>query len=267
MTNEDVLTEIKDHIATITLNRPPHNFTDVVTMRTLADTFDSLCENSSVRVAILCSSGRSFSAGADFNKGGVGDPKTTSSDNPLENFRTSTSEFYHEAIRIIKNPLVKIAAVNGAAVGAGLGLALACDFRIGSNRCWFQASFVKLGIHPGFGLSYIVPTLIGHRHATDMFLTGRKIESDEALQFGLLDCITSEDALLGKSMEYANQLASVAPLALQSTRRTLREDINSNIEKVLEHELDEQAKLILTQDAQIGITASLNKTNPQFIGK
>src|SRR5690606_4453570 len=118
-----------------------------------------------------------------------------------------------------------VVAVQGAAVGAGLGLALVGDFRVAAPEARFTANFVKLGFHPGFGLTHTLPLLIGQQRANLMFLTGRRIKPDEALAWGLVDQVCEAPVLLPTAQALAREIAENAPLAVVATKKTLRGDL------------------------------------------
>ncbi len=257
-------------VGQITIDRPPHNYTDLLLLKKLADTLQH-SEELKLRSLLLLSTGKNFCAGADFSTGGVGSPDETSIPNekiaPAKKFEKDTNAFYYQALRILNTAIPIVCLIQGAAVGAGLGLALATDYRIGTKNAKFTAPFVKLGIHPGFGLTYLLPKIVGHTKATDMLLTGRRVYADEALQIGLLNDLTEESQLLDRGMKMAQLMAENAPLAMQATKRTLNSQTVKKVQKILVHELSQQVELINTKDALIGIEASLNRTKPEFIGE
>ena len=128
---------------------------------------------------------------------------------------------YVEAVRLFSAKKPIVAAVQGAAVGAGLGLALVADFRVAAPEARFTANFVKLGFHPGFGITHTLPRLIGEQRAALMCLTGRRIKASEALAWGLVDELAPLDELRAAALRLAREIAENAPLAVQSTRATL----------------------------------------------
>ncbi len=261
-TSSEIELEIKDHIGIVTMSRPPHNFTDLDFMTSLADTLWNLSLDREVWIVVLAARGKSFSAGADFAQGGVA-PETPDV-HPVESFRLGTRKFYDQAVRILRAPLPIVGAINGAAVGAGLGLVLACDFKVASKEAWFCAPFVKLGIHPGFGISSLLPKLIGAKNANDMLLSGRRVKSNEALEFQLVDEVVEKEDVLSRAVEVAGSIIQSSPMALRSTRKTLRDTYIGAIEDVLVHELDRQCELIGTKDAKEGVAASLEKRQANY---
>src|ERR1700751_3115437 len=193
----DVSVSVESYVAQVEIHRPPHNFFDVQLIRDLAEAFNSLDADSNCRVSVLTAEGRSFCAGANFaNRAATGVEPGTAKGNPL----------YSEAVRLFncKKPLV--AAVQGPAIGGGLGLALVADFRVVSPEARFAANFVKIGIHPGFGLTYTLPRLIGYQRANLMFLTGRRITGEEALAWGLADLLVDQEQLRPAARQLAAEI-------------------------------------------------------------
>jgi enoyl-CoA hydratase/carnithine racemase len=157
-----------------------------------------------------------------------------------------------------------VAAIQGAAVGGGLGLALVADFRVVSPESRLAANFVKLGIHPGFGLTYTLPRLIGLQRASMMFLTGRRITGAEAVSMGLADVLTPVETLREAARKLAAEIAEGAPLAVRSTRATLRSGLAQAVKAQTAHELTEQTWLARTEDHREGVRAVNERRAGQF---
>jgi enoyl-CoA hydratase/carnithine racemase len=254
----DVSVSLEDYVAEVEIHRPPHNFFDVQLIRDLAEAFNALDADSACRASILSAEGRSFCAGANFaNRAATGVEPGTAKGNPL----------YSEAVRLFdcKKPLV--AAVQGPAIGGGLGLALVADFRVVSPDARFSANFVKIGIHPGFGLTYTLPRLIGYQRANLMFLTGRRISGDEALEWGLADILVSPDRLRATAKALAAEIAENAPLAVVSTRSTVRRGMAEAVKAQTDIEFVEQDWLMRTADHREGIKAVAERRPGNFTGK
>jgi len=160
-----------------------------------------------------------------------------------------------------------IAAVHGAAIGGGLGLALVADFRVTCTRARFAANFNRLGFHPGFGLTVTLPRLVGQRRAAWLFYTGRRICGDEAVAMGLADLLVGETEVRTRAQALAQEIAQSAPLAVQSTRATLRRGLVEKIEAATERELVEQQWQRATMDFREGVTASAERRPPNFQGR
>src|SRR6185436_1909247 len=146
---------------------------------------------------------------------------------------------YSEAVRLFRCKKPVVAAIQGAAIGGGFGLALVADFRVASPDARFGANFVKLGIHPGFGLTHTLPRVIGQQKAALMFLTGRRLTGEEALAWGLVDKLVAPESLRAEAMGLAQEIAENAPLAVQSTRATLRGDLGDKVQAQTDHEFVE----------------------------
>ena len=254
----EVTVDLEGHVAVVTLHRPPHNLLTEPALRSLADALHSM--PSEARAAVLTSEGRSFCAGADFRSDEAPDPATGGG------FQSRTGAFYEQAARVFGSPVPLVAAVHGAAIGAGFGLALACDLRVVGARGWFQANFVRLGIHPGFALSRILPDVVGPSRAADIFLTGRRVEADEALAIGLAQRAVPEGAELSAALTLAGEVAAGAPRAVSSTRATLRTGLVEAAKAAMAHELAEQTALAGTADAVEGVQAMLQGRAPRFTG-
>jgi enoyl-CoA hydratase/carnithine racemase len=165
---------------------------------------------------------------------------------------------------LVDSPLPIIAAVHGSAIGGGLGLALAADFRVGGPSSQFTANFARLGFHQGFGISLTLPNVVGHQKALDLLTTGRRIEGAEALAIGLCDRLDDDPRTAVHML--AAEVAGSAPLAVRSIRRTLRGDIVDGFAAIVDHERAEQLRLMESADFREGIAASMARRPPEFRG-
>lgn len=245
------------YVANVTIRKPPHNSVSVELMRDLADTLEMLDGEPEMRAIVLATEGSSFCAGADLTRRaeevGLDAPKS----NPL----------YAQAVRLYSNHLPIVAAIQGPAVGAGLGLALIADIRIAAPDARFAANFVKLGFHPGFGLTYTLPRLIGRQRAGDMFVTGRRVKAEEALAWGLVDQLVYADRVTPTAVALAAEIASNAPLAVRSTRATLREGLAEGVKAATDHEFSEQQWLMKTDDFKEGVKSVTERRPGNFKGR
>lgn len=255
----DVAVALEGQVAQVEIRRPPHNFFDLQLIRDIADAFEALDKNPACRAIMLCAEGKSFCAGANFTNraGSNGEDSDLSHGNPL----------YAEAVRLFKCRKPAVAAIQGAAIGGGLGLALVADFRVVAPEARFAANFVKLGIHPGFGLTYTLPRLIGPQRASLMFYTGRRITGEEALAWGLADFAAEPARLREVARALANEIAQSAPLALLSTRATMRRGLAEAVKAQTDHEFKEQKWLFQTEDHREGVKAVTERRPGKFIGK
>jgi len=209
-----------------------------------------------LRASVLSTAGKVFCAGADLvSPGGVG-ASGMQGINPL----------YVEAVRLFSARKPIVAAVQGAAVGAGLGLALVADFRVAAPEARFTANFVKLGFHPGFGLSHTLPRLIGLQRAALMMETGRRVPGEEAVAWGLADQLAPLDEVRTAAIALAAEIAENAPLAVQSTRATLRAGLAEAVKSITDHEFIEQSSLRKTADYREGVRAVAERRPGKFVG-
>jgi enoyl-CoA hydratase/carnithine racemase len=258
----DVHIERDGHIATVTIRKPPVNSVSVELMRDLADALEGLDRNGITRAVVLATEGKVFCAGADLS----GRASEVGLDARQSESRMA-NPLYEQAVRLYSTELPIVAAVQGAAVGAGLGLALVADFRLATPEAKFAANFTKLGFHPGFGLTYTLPRLIGRQNALRMFLTGDRFDADAALKMELVDEIVQLDQLLVRARALAVSISANAPLAVRSTRKTLRADLAAAVKAATDHEFVEQQWLMKTEDFKEGVKSVAERRQGKFVGK
>ncbi len=244
-------------VATVTIVKPPINAVSVDLMRDLADALELLDKDGFTRAVVLATAGKVFCSGADLSNSTGEGPIPERSINPL----------YDQAVRLFSTELPIIAAVQGAAIGAGLGLSLIADFRVAAPEARFAANFTKLGFHPGFGLTCTLPRLIGRQNAAMMFLTGERYDASEALEMGLIDDLVDLPRLLGRAQTMAATIAENAPLAVRSTRKTLRGDLAAAVRAATDHEFSEQQWLMKTDDFKEGVRAVSERRAGNFKGR
>ena len=179
----------------------------------------------------------------------------------------SSRRLYREAVRLFRIPIPVVAAVQGAAVGGGLGLACAADFRVTVPTARFHANFAALGFHQGFGLTVTLPRLVGPQRAAELLYTARRIDGTEAVGIGLADRLAQGADPLPAALELAGEIAASAPLAVRSMKETLRGGLADEVAAATERELAEQTRLWSTEDCAIGIAANLDRTVAQFVGR
>ncbi len=243
------------HVAHLRWSRPPHNHVDPDFMRRLADQLDALDADADCRAVLLSAEGKAFCAGADFSGVGAG-------------AEIDPAPFYEHAMRLFRTRKPMVAAVHGAAIGAGLGLALVADFRVAGPSTRLSANFVRLGFHPGFGMSETLPRLIGQQRAATLLYTGRRINGAAGLAMGLVDELAdSDESVLLRAMALAQELAGAAPLALQSTRETLRQGMAEAVKLANQRELAIQRQQFRMADFREGIAATAQRREPVFKGQ
>jgi enoyl-CoA hydratase/carnithine racemase len=243
-------------VAVLEIRRPPNNFFDIDLIRDLAEALEGLADDGECRAVVLCSEGKHFCAGANF--GGGERQSGTSGDG---------EHLYDVAIRLFEQPLPIVAAVQGAAIGGGLGLALAADFRVACSEARFSANFARLGFHQGFGLSVTLPMVVGHQRSLELLYMGRRIAGDEALRIGLCDRLVPLAEVRTAAMELAEDIAASAPLAVRSIRKTMRGHLAESVRAALVREKAEQDRLVQTADWREGVRATAERRAPVFQGR
>jgi enoyl-CoA hydratase/carnithine racemase len=235
------------------IRRPPNNFFDIDLIRDLAEALERLADDGECRAVVLCSEGKHFCAGANFGSG-----------ERQSGIQREEEHLYDVAIRLFEQPLPIVAAVQGAAIGGGLGLALAADFRVACSEARFSANFSRLGFHHGFGLSVTLPMVVGHQRSLELLYTGRRIDGDEALRIGLCDRLVPLAEVRSAAMALAEDIAASAPLAVRSIRKTMRGHLAESVRAALVREKAEQDRLIQTADWREGIRATAERRTPVF---
>lgn len=237
-----------EHVALVEFSRPPNNFFSVGLVAEIAEVLERMDAEDSCRAIVLCSAGKHFCAGADF-----------SSDNP------AGASLYDGAARFFEIQTPLIAAVQGAAIGGGLGVALTADFRVASPETRFAANFARIGIHHGFGITVTLPLVVGHQRALEMLYTGARLGGEQAYAIGLCDRLVPAERLRDEAVALADDVALSAPLAVRSIKATMRgPDLATRARAAMAHEAAEQARLFTTQDFQEGVSAYAERRTPDF---
>jgi enoyl-CoA hydratase/carnithine racemase len=253
----DVYLQQHDHVFVVELARPPYNFFSLELLTSLAEAFEYLDTVDQCRALVLAAQGRAFCAGADFNAGETGD---LFSPNPEQ----GAERIYQCAVRLFRTRKPVVAAVQGPAIGGGLGLALVADFRVVCEHSRFSANFVKLGVHAGFGISHVLPRIVGQQKAAMMLYTGRRVGPDEAMAMGLADVQTTRAAIRERAVQLSAEIAEAAPLAVESTRETLRGELADAVERQVQREFAEQQRLASTEDHEEGKRAVAERRPGRF---
>jgi len=261
---DEVGVTVDGHVAVVEIRRPPHNFFDYALIAQLSDAFNAIDADDSMRAIVLASEGKSFCAGANF-----GDAEKLDADGnaPGSPNRGELGHLYVYAARLfdVRKPVV--AAIQGAAVGGGLGLAMVADFRVACPEARFSANFTRLGIHPGFGLTVTLPRVVGQQAASLMFATARRIKGEEAHAMGLADVLVPHDELRAAAVALAEEIAVNAPQAVQETRATMRRGLGDAVRAATDHELAVQTALRKTSDFREGVKAVSERRLPSFTGR
>jgi len=255
---KDIVVEKTGHVAIVEIRRPPNNYFDVALIKEIAAAFEELDADPDCRALVLASQGKSFCAGANFGGDDSGGGEL------LSGPRSGAAHLYIEGNRLFRTKKPIVAAVHGAAVGGGLGLAMVADFRVTCPQARFCANFTRLGFHPGFGLTVTLPAVIGPTKAAMMFYTSRRVPGDEAHAMKLADLLVPQDQVRTAALSFAAEIAENSPLGLIATRATLRGDLADRVLAATEYELAEQTRLRNTDDFKEGVKAMAERRLPIF---
>ena len=258
---EGLRTEVHGNVGVVIMDRPPHNFLNFRQIHDIADALEEMQNDMSIRCAVLAADGRSFCAGADFAGDGVGggDDEVVGGD--------ATLALYQGSGRLFDVTLPIVGAIQGPAVGGGLGLAMVPDIRITCPDARFSANFASLGIHQGFGMSVTLPQLLGPSRAAQVLYSAKRYKGEEAVAIGLADeCVPSEQ-VRERALEGATELAANAPLALRAIKSTLRLGLGDRVREITQREAQLQAELSASDDAKEGIAAVGERRAGNFKGK
>jgi enoyl-CoA hydratase/carnithine racemase len=261
----DIGVEKTGHVTMIEIQRPPLNFFDVSLINQIADALTDIDNDPEARAVVLAAQGKAFCAGANFNDPARQEAETRAKLDPASNL--PINHLYVQAVRIFRNKKPIVAAIHGAAIGGGLGLAVAADFRVTCPEARFAANFTKLGFHPGFGLTATLPELVGKNNAELIFYTSRRVTGEEAYRMGLANACVPQDQVRAEAMKLAQEIAECSPLGLISTRATMRAGLADRVLAATNHELIEQNRLRTTEDFKEGIKATAERRVANFRGR
>lgn len=240
---------VTQRVATIEIHRPPNNFFDEALLGELAEAVLDVDRDADIRSIVLCAEGKHFCSGAELS----------------DATPASIRRIYRHAFALFTGRRPVVAAVQGAAVGGGLGLALAADFRIAGPGARFSANFARLGFHHGFGLTVTLPSAVGEQRALELLYTGRSVSASEAYDIGLCDRVVAEDPREA-ALAFAAEIAHSAPLSLAAIRSTMRRRLTAEVHAALDAEAEAQSALLGTADFSEGLTAATARRSPIFTG-
>ena len=252
MPDHAVRVEVRDDfVGVVELERPPHNFLTPELVGDVADAYERLDDDPACRTIVLCAAGRHFCAGVDFG-----------SDRAV-----GIRQLYDQGVRLFSTTKPVVAAVRGAAVGGGLGLALSADLRAVGPGSRLTANFARLGIHHGFGLSVTLPRAVGAQVALELLYRGTRLDGAAARELRLADVLAEDDdRVRDAAIALAADVAASAPLAVQAVRSTLRGDLPELVRAATDRELAAQLPLFATDDFAEGVRASAERRPPAFTG-
>jgi len=265
MSEEAVLYEVEDHVATITLNRPDNrNSMTPDVLAGLGEAVSRVRADPDVRCAIVTGRGKSFCAGADFkSRAAEGEGPEGAYTAPHEKVFGTYSHF----LSILEIEVPTVAAMQGHAIGGGLGLAVVCDLRVANREARYGANFVRLGLHPGMATSYLLPRLLGVPRAVELLLTGRIVSGEDAASFGLVHYAVAADEVLARARELAREIATAAPLAVRWTKQSIYRGLGWDPRTAAQLEAHVQSRTVETEDVREGIAALLGRRDPEFRGR
>ena len=266
MSYEDLRYAVDGEIATITLDRPDaRNAYSTAMVRSLVAALDAAEADEAVRCIVLTGEGTSFHAGGDLKA--MRDASGMFAGDPI-----TLRRHYVDGIQTVPRRLAAcdkpiVAAVNGAAIGAGLDLACMCDLRVASSRAKLGSTFVKVGLVPGDGGAYFLARVVGFPRALELVLTGRLVDAEEALRIGLVHEVAEPEALLDAANRLARTIAANAPLAVRMTKRAAYKSWDADVDTALELAATYQGMVQNTEDHRIAVEAILGKQTPRFLGR
>ena len=258
-----LLETIENGVALLVMNRPDKlNSLNNELATALNQTFEKIGKNDAVRVVVLTGAGRAFCAGGDL--AAIGKGREARDSKQLEPIlRMGMGAMLR--MRMIPQPV--IAAVNGAAAGAGMNVALAADIRIAAEEAVFGQNFAKVGLFPDYGGTYFLPQLVGPSKAAEMFYTGDMIDAQTALKLRLVNRVVPGAQLESEVKKFAAQLAAGPPIAIRAVKQTLFGSEKDALSKALEAEVQHQMRCFASDDCLEGIHAFFEKRPPKFQGR
>ncbi len=263
-TYECLLYEVKDGIATLTLNRPDRlNALGGSLREDLQDAVTRASEDDEVRAIVVTGAGKGFCAGGDVKA--MNERREQGATRPLLEKVAPGRDRTVLALRDAPKPV--IAAVNGAAAGAGMNLALACDIRLASTAARFSQAFVRRGLHPDWGGTYFLPRIVGAAKAAELIWTGEIIDAHEAQKLGIVSSVHAPEELMAAAHALAGKIAAGPPIAIRLAKRAIYHNLECDLRQALEFETFAQNICFETEDAREGIRAFVEKRAPAFKGK
>lgn len=264
MSYQCLLYTVENRIATMTLNRPDRlNALGDTLREDLLDALGKAGADPDVAVIVITGAGRGFCSG--------GDVKSMSERNEAGQTAPIYEKFQpirDKCVLALRNcPKPIIAAVNGAAAGAGMNLALACDMRIASTAAKFSQAFVKRGLAPDWAGSWLLPRLVGTAKACELIFTGEAIDANEALRLGIVNAVAAPEALMTEAYKLARKVADNAPIAVQLSKRAIYHNEDVDLRAGLEFETFAQNLCKETEDYKEGVKAFMEKRAPEFRGR
>ena len=263
MNYETIQLELREAVALITLNRPEslNALTSEVGREFKAAVGDA--RQSGARAVVITGAGRAFCAGGDLREM----QKIAEREGKVEAFFDEPLRLLNDCILLIRQtPLPFIAAVNGAASGGGCNLALACDIVVAGESARFNQAFIKIGLVPDCGGTFILPRLVGWKRAAELMMTGDVTSAGRALEMGMINAVVPDEELLPRALAMAEKLAQAPTAAIGRIKELLEASATNDYGKQLEREREAQIQSGLTKDFREGVAAFIEKRPPKFVG-
>ncbi len=259
---EDLIVESEGHVTTITLNRPERlNAISGPMLSGLSRALMAAEADSDTRVIVLTGAGRGFCAGLDLKRQAEGNDSIGSGASKMFDLRNAPPIVIHN----VDKPI--ICALNGAAAGYGMDLALGCDIRIASDQAKLAAVFTRRGVLPESGGTWLLPRLIGWAKSAEIAFKGETLSADRCLEFGLVNKVVPHDELMATTREWAAEIAANAPMAVQATKRMMRLGLEETFEANVNHVYLALLPLFRSNDFREGMQAFIERREPAFTGR
>jgi len=277
MSEDTVLTQLDEvGVLTVTINRPEtKNAFDTATQRLMSQAFHDASRNPGVRVVVMRGAGSTFSSGGDVRALGAPDPDDSiaqqwSSEPVWNDIEVRTDRLRHfmdASVLLHRMGKPTIAMVRGPAVGMGLSLALACDFRVASDTAFFMTGFARIGLCGDFGGSYFMTKMLGPSKTLELYMLGERVGAEEALRLGLINRLVRDDELEVRTTELARQLARGPAVAQRYIKENVQAALDLSLEQAFDVEARNMIRCRLTLDCKEAMSAVAEKRDPRFVGR
>lgn len=265
MAESDLIVEIKDRVGILTLNRPEkRNALSPDMEQELAANLRAFAKDPEIGAIVVTGTGKGFCSGGDVN---AMKARNESGEDSLEQKIDALRERHQVPWLLHTIPKVTIAAVNGAAAGAGLGLALSCDLRIMSDQAKLATAFANVGLSGDFGVTWQLTTLLGPAKTKELMFMAEVINAEEALHLGLINKLVPHERLMEETLAVAGRIAAGPQLSYRYMKSNINSSVTSDFRTMLDREAETMRRLGLSEDHREGVAAFLEKRTPQYRGR